>query len=216
MRKWVAWTATCVCAACFLLFTIGSTRTMQKSQIDQFSSHLESTGRLSALYLGNAAFLDSEETRADGFRALSEAIDCGLSLIDEDGKVVYDTRSSVRAGQNALRDEEVSLAFSEGEGTFTRKYSGKDYLFAAFALPQGGAVRVFAEKPTAGALYGGSTAPLTLLCILFLGVLLLWAVIVNHSCTRLTDGVASLMNDFAEGKFEARRPASLQGDGRLR
>ena len=130
MRKWFAWTATCVCAACFLLFTIGSTRTMQKSQIDQFSSHLESTGRLSALYLGNAAFLDSEETRADGFRALSEAIDCGLSLIDEDGKVVYDTRSSVRAGQNALRDEEVSLAFSEGEGTFTRKYSGKDYLFA--------------------------------------------------------------------------------------
>ena len=216
MRKWVAWTATCVCAACFLLFTIGSTRTMQKSQIDQFSSHLESTGRLSALYLGNAVFLDSEETRADGFRALSEAIDCGLSLIDEDGKVVYDTRSSVRAGQNALRDEEVSLAFSQGEGLSSRKYSGKDYLFAAFALPQGGAVRVFAEKPTAGALYGGSTAPLTLLCILFLGVLLLWAVIVNHSCTRLTDGVASLMNAFAEGNFEARLPASLQGDGRLR
>ena len=176
MKKRVAWIVTCVCAACFLFYSIGSTRVMYHNLINRLSEDLLSTGRLSAIYLGNAAFLDSEETRADGFRALSEAIDCGLSLIDEDGKVVYDTRSSVRAGQNALRDEEVSLAFSQGEGLSSRKYSGKDYLFAAFALPQGGAVRVFAEKPTAGALYGGSTAPLTLLCILFLGVLVVTVV----------------------------------------
>ena len=213
MKKRVAWIVTCACAACFLLFAIGSTRVMYHNLINRLSEDLLSTGRLSAKYLGNAAFLDeSDSARADGLRALSGEIGYGLSLIDSEGKVLFDTRSTVHAGQDVSRDEEVAVALSSGEGTSRRRLAYSEYLLAAVRMEDGRVARFFTRVPEVHTLYGGSLVGIVLLSLAFLAMIFLYAFLLSGYYGSLADGVASLLNSFAEGNFEARLPASFKGD----
>lgn len=202
MRRRVAFWVTCVCLVCCIAFMALHTCATLNQLTNSATDDLLRICRLSAMYLDNAAFSPSETK--DALKSLAGEIGVEVALLDEEGAVIAETRPS--ASTNAASDEEVqeALASEEGEGLSRRKARNEDSLFAACRLEDGGVVRVRISAPTVGDTLGQAGGRLTLIGAILMVICFLMVQAIVTPGEQLVKSVRSVLDAFAEGKFDER------------
>ena len=202
MRKRVAFWVTCVCLVCCLAFMAFHTCATLNQLTNSATDDLLRICRMSAMYLDNAAFSPSEEKSA--MKNLAGELGVEMSLLDKDGAVVAETRPSASA--DAVIDEEVqeALTSESGEGFARRQTRKEDSMFAACRLANGGVVRVRIAAPTVGDTVGQMSGRLLLIGVLLAVICFMMVQAIVTPGEQLVKSVRSVLDAFAEGKFDER------------
>lgn len=202
MKGRITFWVTCVCLVCCIAFTAIHTHATLNQLTVSATDDLLRICRLSAEYLDNAAFSPSEDK--EKIRKLAADMDVGMTVLDANGKVLADTRTSASA--TAFMDEEVKEAYeaTDGIGIAYRRERDIPSMFAAVRLDNGGVVRVWHDSPTIWTVLSYvSGRTVLILALLIAGCVVLVQAIVAPS-EQLVESVRSIMFAFAEGRFDER------------
>ena len=202
MKGRITFWVTCVCLVCCIAFTTIHTHATFSQLTDSASDDLLRICRLSAVYLDNAAFSPSEEKAA--IKKLADDMEVGMTILDADGKVLVDTRSSASA--SAALEEEVKEAYSseDGIGMAFRRERDVPSMFAACRLENGGIVRVWHNAPTIWTVIGYVSGRTILMAVLLIAACILLVQAIVAPSEQLVESVRSVMFAFAEGRFDER------------
>ena len=210
MRRRFAVLAILACLVCFALLLTASTSLMRYNMTERLVDDMLGVGRLSAVYLGNAALFDTEEARDGGLAAITLNTGYGVSLIDSEGKVLYDSRPSINVGSIALRDPEVAEAMETGEGTGERMMNREKSTVVAVRMENGQVLRLFAPSVHLRDVYDNHMRILPILSLLFVLICLCCLVVALRRSWTTMRGVSRMLTDLAEGNFESR--LTLRGE----
>ena len=125
------------------------------------------------------------------FERLDGTMDCRITWIAADGRVLYDNRSDSEAMVNHLEREEVAQALATGYGQSTR-YSHtllQQYVYAAERLPDGSVLRLSASRQSVLQLLADTLWPI-LLILTTAAALSLWL------ASRLSREIVRPLNDM--------------------
>ena len=210
MRRRFAVLSTIACFVCFLILMWVSAYTMHHNMTERLVSDMLGVGRLSADYLGKAALFDTDQARDDGLRAIVTDTGYGVSLIDGDGKIIFDSRDGIQTGAMAARDAEVVQAVDEGEGVSTRIFRGDKLTFVAVRTQDGCVVRLFSPAVTVADVFSEHMSILPLLTALFVLICLACVLVAMRNTRIMMRETANLMNAFAEGNYDSRLNLPIQ------
>ena len=173
---------------CFIIFQYGREKAYKVAELD------------SRLQLVNS-YICNRLTRGDDIGDINIADlqpfdDVRLSIIDPDGRVVYDNSVDSLPGTNHLHREEIAEALRSGSGCSVRRHSestGGTYFYSARRAADGSVVRT--AVPYSLSLMQVLRADYTFLWIMG-GITLLFALLGFFATRRLSQHVSRL-NDFA-------------------
>ncbi len=193
---------TCVCLVCCIAFTAIHTHATLNQLTASSTDDLLRICRLSAEFLDNAAFSPSEER--DRIRQLAGKMGVGMTVLDENGAVLADTRASASA--IVKQDEEIREAFESADGTGFAYRRERDIpsMFAAVRLESGGVVRIWHEAPTIWTVLGYVSLRTILIAVLLVAACILLVQAIVAPSEQLVESVRSVMFAFAEGRYDER------------
>ena len=114
-----------------------------------------------------------------------------LTLVAEDGTVIYDTAADAEKMENHLDREEIKAALSTGRGSSTRKSATltEKTIYEAVKLNDGTVLRISVSRKTAGVLVLGMLQPILFIA---LAAIILSAILANRMAKRITEPLNQL------------------------
>ena len=203
MRNRVAAIAACAVLITCIIFAAALGRSALDQMNRSSAEDLAKICRMSADYLDTAAFLPSDENAQDVLEALATRLGVGVTLMDENGTVVYDTRVK-SAWQLYAAGNDFEQAIASGEGTDFRSDHDDTLIFSAVRLQSGYVLRLWRDAEAFHDFLGANYR----IIIVFLAALLavMWTIVslLVRESDQLTKGAMNVLEAFSEGRFDER------------
>ena len=137
--------------------------------------------------------LTSQAVTAEGVGFLEKMadMDARITLIDSDGRVIYDSHSDSQTMENHLEREEILEALETGTG-YSARYSdtmAEQFIYCAQRLPDGSVLRLAMTQYTTVSLVMDMAEPILIIMILAV-ILALWL------ASRLSRSIVRPLNDL--------------------
>ncbi len=168
-----------------IILTVGLVFTMA-ILYQYFGSQLQRELQNETKYLSLAV----EQAGTDALNGLT-AEDERVTLVDTDGRVLYDNHADEAQMENHADREEIKEAMELGSGTATRQSDtlGEKTVYYATRLSDGRVLRVSSTQYTVAALLGGMIQPLLILLVV---MFILSAVMASRASKRIVEPLNQL------------------------
>ena len=203
MRRWVAFIAACAMLVCSLAYSViyvgAAYNNLAASAIDD----LVRICRVSADYLDSAAFSTYDGDNKARLDELTGGLNVGLTVMDKDGGVLYDTR---RVGnlQVPTEGEDLEKARQNGIGTDLTNYRNTRTIFVSVRSESGKIVRMWEPAPTRSDVLRNYRSQLFLLMIVLAVICFVMVSLLVRESDKLVHGAQQVLDAFAEGRFDER------------
>jgi len=212
MRRRVAFVAACTTIACSIIFSMIYARAALNNLTSAAVENLMTTCRMSAEFLDTAAFSAFDGETAALLDGLAAEAGAGLSVIDGDGAVRYDSRRLTDL-QRFSEDEDLKEALLNGVGTDVRSVRNVRTIFVSLRSPGGLIVRMWREAPRSTDVLKGYVSRIILLMAALVAICALIVSLLVKESDQLTSGARDVLEAFAEGRFDE-RIEGVHGPGR--
>ncbi|MBR3505169.1 MAG: hypothetical protein IKO07_13135 [Clostridia bacterium] len=158
---------------------------------------------MSADYLDSAAFSVYDGESRARLDELASSMNVGMTVMDEEGAVLYDTRRSGDL-QALAQGEDIDEALRNGVGTDLTTYRNAPTIFVSVRSENSLIVRMWEAAPSRSEVLKGCGGQLALLMIVLAAICFVTVSLLVRESDKLVHGAQQVLDAFAEGRFDER------------